>query len=94
MIACLRAARFLLPSGGGIHVELRRHHDLSSSGTGDRAANFVVAKRMTAYPRTIVLKKFSSLPEARAYWKGQVSVLEDQGFERRDPAIVGFREED
>jgi hypothetical protein len=94
VIACLRAARFLVPGGGGIHVELRRHHDLRSAGTGDRAVSFVVAKRMTAYPRTMTLKKFGTLPEARAYWMKQVTIIEDQGFERRDPRIIGFHEED
>jgi hypothetical protein len=94
LIACLRAARFLLPTGGGIHVEIRRHHDLASAGTGDRARHFVVAKRMTGYPRVMTLKKFDTLPEAREYWKHQVTILEDQGFERRDPQIIGFREED
>jgi hypothetical protein len=94
MIACLRAARFLVPGGGGVHVELRRHHDLASAGTGDRAKKFIVAKRMTGFPRVMTTKKFETLSEARAYWIEQVTIIEDQGFERRDPKIVGFHEED
>jgi len=90
VLACLRSARFLYPDGSGsIVVELRRHHDLNSNGIKE----FLVTRRLTMSPTTLITKAFGTLPEAIRHWDLHVAVLTDKGMERRDDRIVGFHEE-
>lgn len=90
MLACLRSAQFMYQDrSGSVVVELRRHHDTRASCDNKE---FLVTKRLFR-PPVLLTKAFGTYREATRYWDEEVAKLTATGMERRDAAIVGFREE-
>ena len=95
MIACLRSQKFMYPDySASVTVELRRLHDTDVQALDEDSKKFVVTRRFSRLPGSMVNKSFGTLTEARRWWLTQVHMLEDEGLIPFEVKIVGFHEED